>query len=109
MLVYWLPPLAIVASGFLGVGGLTVTVIWTMSFTIMGVVCVINALRCGRMHCYFMGPFLLLLGVGSLLHGLGAVFLGPNGWQWLGGIAVAGAAFLMVVPERMWGRYARRR
>src|SRR3989442_15948432 len=41
--------------------------IWTLAFTVMGIACVVNAVRCGRVHCYFTGPFLLLLAAASLL------------------------------------------
>lgn len=108
ILVYWIPSLAIGASGFLGASEPVLTVVWTLGFAVMGVACVVNARRCGRVHCYFMGPFLLLTASGSLLHGLGVVSLGPAGWQWLGGLGVAGAVVLIVVPERIWGHYASR-
>jgi len=29
----------------------------------MGIACLANAARCGRMHCYFTGPLLLLAAV----------------------------------------------
>jgi hypothetical protein len=32
----------------------------------MGVACIVNALRCGRVHCYLTGPFFLLMAVIAL-------------------------------------------
>jgi hypothetical protein len=108
ILVYVLPTVAIVATSLGGVSEIVVTVVWTLAFAVMGIACVVNAVRCGRVHCYFTGPFLLLLAAASLLHGLRVVSLGPHGWQWLGGVAFAGTLVLLTVPERIWGRYARR-
>ncbi len=33
------------------------TVIWVVSLVWMGTACLANASRCGRLHCYFTGPF----------------------------------------------------
>jgi len=108
ILFYLIPTVAIVATSLGGVSEIVVTVVWTLAFAVMGIACVVNALRCGRVHCYFTGPFLLLLAAGSLLHGLGLVSLGPRGWQWLGLVALIGTILFLTVPERLWGRYARR-
>ncbi len=37
--------------------------LWIPAFLIMGIACLANAARCGRMHCYFTGPLLLLAAV----------------------------------------------
>jgi hypothetical protein len=107
-LLYAAPTLAIVAAGAVGASETVVTLVWTLGFTVMGVACVVNAVRCGRLHCYFTGPFLLLVAAAALLHGLHVVSLGSKGWQWLGMVAIAGAIILLTVPERLWGRYAGR-
>lgn len=31
----------------------------------MGLACLANAARCRRMHCYFTGPYFLLLALGA--------------------------------------------
>jgi len=108
ILVYAVPTLAIVATSGQGVVEAVRTLVWTLAFAVMGIACVVNAVRCGRVHCYFTGPFLLLLAAASLLHGLRIVSLGPNGWQWLGLVAIAGTVVFLTVPERLWGRYANR-
>lgn len=108
VLAYWVPALAIALTGLLGASEPLLTGVWTLGFAVMGIACVVNALRCGRVHCYFTGPFLLILAAASLLHGLGVVSLGASGWQWVGLVAVGGAAVLLFVPERLWGRYAAR-
>ena len=107
ILVYGTPTLAIVVTSGQGVVEPLRTIVWTLGFTVMGLACVLNAVRCGRVHCYFTGPFLLLLAAASLLHGLRVVSLGPNGWSWLGLVAIVGTVLFLTVPERLWGRYAR--
>ncbi len=108
ILVYAVPTVAIVVtSGQVVVEALR-ALVWTLAFTVMGIACVVNAVRCGRVHCYFTGPFLLLLAAASLLLGLRVVSIGPNGWGWLGLVAIAGTVVFLTVPERLWGRYANR-
>jgi len=106
ILVYAVPTLAIVATSGEGVVEAVRTLVWTLAFAVMGIACVVNAVRCGRVHCYFTGPFLLLLAAASLLHGLRVVSFGPNGWQRLSLVAIAGTIVFLTVPERLWGRYA---
>lgn len=72
----------------------------------MGAACVANAARCGRMHCYFTGPFFLLLAAISLLHGLEIIPLGRKGWLWIGVALVVGSVVLHYLPEHIWGKYA---
>jgi len=63
--MYWLPALALIASGFLSVDQVWRTAIWTVALTTMGVGCVANALRCGRVHCYLTGPFFLIMALST--------------------------------------------
>jgi hypothetical protein len=108
ILVYAVPTVAIVATSVGGVGEIVVTIVWTLAFAVMGIACVVNAVRCSRVHCYFTGPFLLLVALAALLHGLRVVPLGHKGWQRLSLVAIVGTLILLTVPERIWGRYARR-
>ena len=85
------------------------TIIWSTALIWMGVACILNALRCGRLHCYLTGPFFLLMAVVVPVHGFGIVWLGPNGWWWLAFALIAvGGGLLWYLPERMWRRYSRR-
>lgn len=34
--------------------------LWIPAFVVMGVACLVNAARCGRLHCYVTGPVFLL-------------------------------------------------
>ena len=78
------------------------TLIWSVSLLWMGVACIANATRCGRTHCYFTGPFFLIMALASLLVGFGALSLD---WGWLGLTTLLGAVVLTYVPDLTWGKY----
>ena len=80
-------------------------VVWPTVLTFMGVACLLNARRCGRIHCYFTGPFFLLLALIGLLYGLDLVPLGARGWSMLSIALVLGTAAFISVPEWLFGRY----
>lgn len=85
------------------------TIIWSTALVWMGAACILNALRCGRLHCYLTGPFFVLMAIAVLMHGFEILWLGPNGWLWLGGsLIVIGGGLLWYLPERLWGKYSSR-
>lgn len=104
--IWGLPVVAIVATSFVD-HLLLITVVWTASWTGMGIACLVNAFRCGRLHCYLTGPLFLLGGGASLLHGLDILPLGPLGWRWIGITMLVGGILLTCLPEWKWGRYTR--
>ena len=107
MLLLWgLPAAIILATGYVSDARI-MTLGWTLSLSVMGLACLVNARGCRRTHCYFTGPFFLLVAVVSLLHGLEVLSLGPHGWRFLGAALVVGGILLYVVPEHIWGRYRR--
>ena len=79
--------------------------IWFVPLIWMGAACLANARRCGRTHCMFTGPFFLVMAVLVILHGFEIVWLGPNGWTWLGLTMAVGAGGLWVLTEKAWGRF----
>ncbi len=104
LLAWGIPTVALIVAVFMGPQAKTV--IWSASLVWMGVACIVNAARCGRMHCYFTGPFLVIMAIPVVLHGTRIVWLGPNGWIWLGvTIVVGGYGLLWLLPERVWGKY----
>lgn len=103
MLAWGLPGIILVAGIFLEPS--TRTVMWAMALVWKGVACLANAARCGRTHCYFTGPYFLVLAVVTALHGFQIVWLGAYGWLWLGLMIVAGGGALWFVTERAWGKF----
>ena len=81
------------------------TILWPSALFIAGIACLINAFRCGRVHCYFTGPFYLLMAILSLLYGLDIFQFGQHGWIWLGGTVVIVGPILTRIPERIFGKY----
>jgi hypothetical protein len=105
--LYCLPALAIVASGYEPLSRGWRTGIWTSALSVMGAACIANATRCGRIHCYVTGPFFLLAALGTLLYGLGVIPLGANGWNEIGLTILIGAIVLCCLPELLFGKYRR--
>ncbi len=85
------------------------TLIWAAALTWMGVACLANARRCGRTHCFYTGPFFLVMAILAMLHGFEIVPLGAEGWRWLGTAVGVGGGLLWCVPEHLLGRYRRTR
>ena len=107
-LLYWLPAIAIVVAGVPAISSGWRTVVWTVALGTMGVACIVNALRCGRVHCYLTGPFFLLTALIALSYGLGMLHLGENGWNLLGLMTLIGAIALWCLPEMLLGKYRQR-
>jgi hypothetical protein len=87
------------------IGGRIQIIAWPALLAWMGTACLINARRCRRLHCYLTGPYFLLLALAAGLYGLGVLRLGARGWSILSVALVVGGAFLVYVPERLFGRY----
>lgn len=103
-LAWGVATLAIVAGAF--VGAPERTVIWTVALIWKGTACLINARRCGRVHCRFTGPFYFLLIVPVVLQGTGLVSLGPYAWWILGTTILIGGKILWWATETAWGKFS---
>ena len=106
--VFWLPAIAIFVAGSSGFSNSWRTIVWTVALATMGAACIVNALRCGRVHCYITGPFFLLMALITLLYGLGIVAQVRNGWSLIGIVILAGGIVLCCVPEMLLGKYRKR-
>ena len=72
--LFWkLPAVMVVGVALLDVSSVGQALVWAPSLAIGGVACLANARQCRRVHCYFTGPFFLLMAAVSLLHGVGAL------------------------------------
>jgi hypothetical protein len=106
--LFWLPAIAIAVTATSHFSDAWRIVVWTASLVTMGIACLANAARCGRLHCYVTGPFFLLIAVVTLLYGLGVLPLGRNGWSLLSLTILVGAIVLCCVPELFFGKYRKR-
>jgi hypothetical protein len=106
--IYWLPIGILVVSGFFRMSDGWRGVIWAAALAVMGFGCSINALRCGRVHCYATGPFFLIMAAVAVLYALKVVSLGAHGWSTISIVTLAGGIALYYVPEILFGRYRRR-
>jgi hypothetical protein len=77
--------------------------VWTPALVVAGTACLVNAVRCGRLHCYVTGPLFLLGAAATLLR---AFRLVPLRWSWIL-LAVLGGSLLAFVPECVLGKYQR--
>jgi hypothetical protein len=107
-LFFWLPWIAMAASAGFHLSSGWRAAVWIAGLLTMGAACLVNAARCGRLHCYLTGPFLLVMALVTLLYGLGVVPLGRNGWNVIAGTAVVGALALCFLPEMFLGTYRTR-
>lgn len=103
--VFWIPAIAIAVAGNSHFSSVWRTVVWTLALVIMGIACVVNALRCGRRHCFLTGPFFLLMAAVTLLYGLGVLPLGRTGRNVIGLTILVGAMALCCLPEMLFGKY----
>src|SRR5262249_61039033 len=67
------------------------TVLWTTSLAFLGVACLLNAFRCGRIHCLFTGPFSIPGALVSPGAGLALLPLGSSAWKWSRDVPVLAA------------------
>jgi hypothetical protein len=104
LLAWWLPHAALVAGVLVVVPARTV--IWIVALAWMGVACILNARRCGRTHCRFIGPYYLSMIIPVLSLGLGVVRAGLFGWLALGAFIILGGKTIWWATERAWGKFS---
>lgn len=106
---YGIPAAALVAVNFLEdtIPFAATLLIIAAALAWAGVACVLNALRCGRTHCYVSGPILLLGAAATLLFGFGVISPGPSALDTViwGTFALVALSF---ATELIWGRYVGR-
>jgi hypothetical protein len=98
-LLWRVPLVALILGGF--VEGVTRMFLWAPALLVAGTACVVNARRCGRLHCYVTGPLYLVAAVASVLAGTQLVTV-P--WSWIA-VWVVGGTILAYVPEWLRGKY----
>ena len=101
-LVYGVPWIAMQLVGNLSNSELAVASTWAAGFAVMGTSCVVNALRCGRVHCWFTGPWFLLAAAVTVLRYMGVVGIA---WPTILNAGMGGALLLFFVSEKIWSKY----
>lgn len=105
--VWGIPIVAMILSANTG-GGPTNVIVFPIALVWMGGACLLNAFRCGRLHCFVTGPYFLLMAVLSFFHATSSIPLGSRGWEIIGYGTLIGAIVLWYGPEWIWGKYVRR-
>lgn len=104
-IIFWwgLPMTLAISTNFLGLSLALTAFIWAVAFAWMGTGCVLNALRCARLHCFISGPVLWLGAVAAALAGSGVL----SGRHVLSDIIniTSVVAILSFLPEWGWGMY----
>jgi hypothetical protein len=104
LLVAWVLPVAAMVL-VIGVPHPVKTWVWVAALAWMGVACLWNARRCQRKHCFWTGPFFLLMALPVLGYGYGILPLGDGGWKWLG-LAIGLGAYGLTAWSERGGKYS---
>ncbi len=101
LVLWYLPTLAL----FVGLAWVEARPwLWIPALVVMGVACLVNAARCGRLHCFATGPIYLLA---ALYVSLATVGLAPmRGGLFL--LVVLGITIVACLAERPLGTYRKR-
>lgn len=109
LLKYGVPLLVLISSqwwsGYIGGNTLIISLVWAGGLTVMGLGCVSNARRCGRVHCYFTGPYMLLFAIAFLIYGSGLYRPAWVNISQLANVALWGTCLLWVVTELIFGKF----
>lgn len=79
--------------------------LWIPALAVMGVACLVNAARCGRLHCYVTGPVYLLASIYTALATYQVLPLRPGLFLTI----VLGITILAFLAERPLGTYRKTR
>jgi hypothetical protein len=103
ILTWVLPAILIVITGMMQLAPWMTGSIWAIALSWMGYACLRNARQCGRMHCFFRGPF--FLGSAMLALGIGMQWIQWLTFNGLGLFLLIGTPLVCVLPEMFWGTY----
>lgn len=100
LLLWGIPVIALIAGANWRHG----LYLWIPAFLVMGGGCLANAARCGRLHCYIMGPLFLLAAIYATM----AVFhLAPMRAE-IFLFSIVAIFLLAMLAEIPFGRYRKR-
>jgi hypothetical protein len=103
--VWWCLPLGIgLAASYLASSPRATALVWMVMFGWMGTGCILNALRCHRLHCYISAPVFFLGAAALALFAAGIALLSSHSLNNIVGITLT-AALLSFVPEMIRRKY----
>lgn len=100
----WGAPILAIGIGLFMEGAVR-SILWTIGTFVAGTACLINARGCGRLHCYFTGPFFIACAIATVAFQLGWFPLSATAWRVFGAGILIGGIVLYFVPEYIWGRF----
>lgn len=108
IIFWWALPIALgVSTNFCRLPLAQTGLIWGLALAWMGTGCALNALRCGRRHCFISGPVLWLGAIAAGLVAFGVISdSNALGEAVNGSLALAALSFL---SEWFWGLYVGRK
>jgi len=104
LLAWWVPQAAILAGLLVRVPARAT--IWMIALIWMATACLLNAMRCGRTHCRYTGPYYLAMIAPVLVLALGIINADFYGWLLLGTVILAGGKSIWWATERAWGTFS---
>ncbi len=69
-ITWGLPAILMLVIGLMPLAPLLTGILWMGALSWMGVACLRNARQCGRVHCFFSGPYFLCSAVLALAIGM---------------------------------------
>ena len=104
-LAWGLPTALLFASWLMELPSFLTGTLWMLGLSWMGFACLRNASYCGRMHCFFSGPYFILSGIVALGIGLNWPLLNLIDFSNLGLFLLIATPVICVLPEVLWGTY----
>ena len=101
----WVIPILVLICSTLLENRILIGWIWVISLFWMGVACLFNAKKCKRTHCFYTGPFFIVMAIVALLLGYSFINLGENGWILLGVFSIVGGILIWNFSESVMGKY----
>jgi len=104
--MFWgIPLCGLAAASLLPLMPAVETGLFITSFAWIGIACLVNAMQCSRVHCWFTGPWCLLTALLLLADVLAIPGTRQLSFSLIVNVGGAGTVVLWLVPELALGRY----
>jgi len=104
LLIYGVPFVVIQVAGNFG-SFQVATLIPALMLLGVSFICLINIVKCKRVHCYFICPWFLAAGLALTIYGFRLISFGPDTWSLLVNAAIVGGVCISMHMEMTWGKY----